>query len=545
MPIQSRRAVVLIACACAIFWPGAFIFGFPGVMRQYWQQTFATDGSGVGQTVFFVLIGATCFMYLCGKWQEKYGPGKLAALGAVLCGSSAVWLGSADNMTAVYIWAFSVGASSAFVYVPALTVVQRWYPENRGLVSGFFNMAFGLSAAVMSPIFTFLLSRWGYKTTNLVLGCIALIIGLAASLLIRFPESISQPAKAGASAETLSASVGEALKSREFWFLWLTWVMAGAAGSSMLVLATGFGLSRGLSLPQAVVLLTAFNLTNGSGRLISGYFSDRVGRSKTMAVAFVCAAIAYLLMPHLEGIWLWALLAAVIGYAFGTLFAVTAPLAGDCFGMVHFGAIFGLIFTAYGFLSGPLGPWLSGHILDITGGNYTLVFSYLGIMYLASAALILFVRPWRECQHLRPRERRQGLNRKRASQMTNRPLDPKYYRLPTANPLDWEQILAYLKLRAIPGVETVDAHCYRRSFEWGHTGGCFTVTPGPGMDYLRLKVECLTPVYLKGITRRVGRIFDLDAPVTAIRRRPGKDPLLADILEHLPWTTRSRCLGWI
>jgi OFA family oxalate/formate antiporter-like MFS transporter len=117
-----------------------------------------------------------------------------------------------------------------------------------------------------------------------------------------------------------------------------------------------------------------------------------------MAVSFAWAAVAYLIMPHLEGIWLWAALAADIGHAFGTLFTVTAPLAGDCFGMAHFEAIFGLIFTAYGFLAGPLGPWLSGYILDLTRGNYTIVFSYLGLMYLASAGLILLVRPWRECR---------------------------------------------------------------------------------------------------------------------------------------------------
>jgi OFA family oxalate/formate antiporter-like MFS transporter len=192
--------------------------------------------------------------------------------------------------------------------------------------------------------------------------------------------------------------VVEALKTREFWCLWLTWVLAGGAGASMLVLATGFGLDRGLSLARAVVLLTGFNLTNGCGRLISGYFSDRLGRSQTMAICFTGAAVAYLIMPHVEGILLWTALAAIIGFAFGTLFAVTAPLAGDCFGMAHFGAIFGLIFTAYGFLAGPLGPWLSGYILDLTRGNYTIVFSYLGLMYLAAAGLILLVRPWRNCQ---------------------------------------------------------------------------------------------------------------------------------------------------
>jgi OFA family oxalate/formate antiporter-like MFS transporter len=396
MPEKSGRTVILISCACAIFWPGAFIFGFPGIMRQYWQQAFNVGGTEIGQTVFFILTGATCFMYLCGRWQEKYGPGKLAALGAVLCGSSAIWLGRAENMTAVYAWAFLVGSSSAFIYVPALTVVQRWYPARRGLVSGFFNMAFGLSAAIMSPVFTALLSSWGYQTVNLVLGCAALTVGLAAAIQIRFPVVQRSAAAADAAIESTSRSVAEALKTSQFWYLWLTWVLAGAAGASMLVLATGFGLARGLSLTQAVVILTGFNLTNGGGRLVSGFFSDRLGRSRTMAVSFMGAALAYLIMPHGEGIWLWATLAAVIGFAFGTLFAVTAPLAGDCFGMTHFGAIFGLIFTAYGFVSGPLGPWLSGYILDLTRGNYTIVFTYLGLMYLAAAGIILRVRPQRE-----------------------------------------------------------------------------------------------------------------------------------------------------
>jgi len=392
---KSGRTLILISCACAIFWPGAFIFGFPGVMSQHWQQAFNAGRSEVGQTVFFILTGASCFMYLCGRWQEKYGPGKLAALGAGLCGSSAIWLGQAENMTAVYVWAFLVGISSAFIYVPALTVVQRWYPERRGLVSGFFNMAFGLAAAVMSPVFTALLSSWGYETINLALGCVALTVGLAASTLIRFPKVHIAAPVADTAIESTSRSVVEALKMSEFWCIWLTWVLAGAAGASMLVLATGFGLARGLSLTQAVVLLTGFNLTNGSGRLVSGFFSDPLGRSRTMAFSFTGAAVAYLIMPHLEGIWLWTALAAVIGFAFGTLFAVTAPLVGDCFGMAHFGAIFGLIFTAYGFLAGPLGPWLSGYILDLTRGNFTIVFSYLGLMYLASAGLILLVRPRR------------------------------------------------------------------------------------------------------------------------------------------------------
>jgi OFA family oxalate/formate antiporter-like MFS transporter len=101
MPVKSPRPFILIACACAIFWPGAFIFGLPGVLRQHWQQAFDADGGAIGGTVFFILTGATCFMYLCGRLQEKYGPGRLAAFGALMGGGSSIWLSQAGNMIEV------------------------------------------------------------------------------------------------------------------------------------------------------------------------------------------------------------------------------------------------------------------------------------------------------------------------------------------------------------------------------------------------------------------------------------------------------------
>jgi len=56
--------------------------------------------------------------------------------------------------------------------------------------------------------------------------------------------------------------------------------------------------------------------------------------------------------------------------------------------MTHFGTIFGLVFTAYGFLAGALGPWLSGYILDVSGGRFGSVFLYLGGFFLLSSILI-------------------------------------------------------------------------------------------------------------------------------------------------------------
>ncbi len=400
MQIRHSGPVVLAVSCVAIFWPGALIFGFPGVMSQHWQSTFQVGRAEVGQILFYVLAAVGIFMFLIGRWQEKIGPSWLTVNGIVICGTSTIAVGYVTGIKAVYLWASIIGVSSALIYLPALTAAQRWYPHRRGLVSGAVNLFFGLSAAIMAPIFNHMLQHQGYTSMTLTLGVLVLSIGLPAAAFVRFPQKTSQNGTGPALQSFMgqaSLTARQSLRTQSFWFLWFTWAFAGAAGISMVTLSAAFGISKELPMGHAVLILTAFNITNGSSRLVSGFLSDIIGRNKTMSLAFLLAGGAYFLFPHLEGLIAWAILAAIVGFAFGTLFAVSAPLIGDCFGMDHFGAIFGLVFTAYGFVSGIIGPWLCGHLLDITGGNFTLVFSYLGSLTLVSAILVKLTTPPSEC----------------------------------------------------------------------------------------------------------------------------------------------------
>ena len=68
------------------------------------------------------------------------------------------------------------------------------------------------------------------------------------------------------------------------------------------------------------------------------------------------------------------------------------------FGIEKFGSVFGMVFTAFGFVSGALGPWLSGFLLDITHENFTLVFFYLGVLLLSPALLDLISSSRTECR---------------------------------------------------------------------------------------------------------------------------------------------------
>jgi len=387
----------LIGSSVAIFWPGTFIFGFPGVMVAYWSESFGVGRGAIGAIMFFVLAAVGLLMFFVGRWQNKFGVRKLVTIGAVLCGANVFMLLIADNIFWIYLWAFINGAASCFILLPTLTSVQRWFPEKRGFVSGVVNLMFGLSAAIMAPLFGIIIQDFGYVGMVEILGSISLLTGVIAARFTDPPDSaiIERPVSksVGNITESETFAARQIIKVRSFRSLWLVWALQGAAGISMITLSTSYGIARGYALESAVVILTVFNLASGLSRLISGYLSDRIGRNFTMSLSFGLAAFAYFLLPMLGSLPILALLATVIGFAFGTLFAVSAPLVTDCFGIANFGAVFGLVFTAYGFVAGPLGAILSGYLLDYTQGNFTLVFAYLGCCCVISSGLIWLVRP--------------------------------------------------------------------------------------------------------------------------------------------------------
>jgi OFA family oxalate/formate antiporter-like MFS transporter len=400
---ETRIRYIILAASCAaIFWPGTLVFGFPGVMSGYWQSAFDVNRADVGRIMFFVLSPVGFFMFFFGKLLERLAPAKLIATGGALAAASTFLLPRAGSFNGVCLWAFVMGSATAMIYLTGLTVTQQWFPGRRGLVSGVYNLCFGASAALLAPLYGRWLSVWGYERVTHVAAVSLLVFVLTAALIIRFPRpqtltTGNNQGLPGVIHQAVSMSVGESLKTRSFWFLWCAWAFAGAAGISMVPLATTLGKARGLPLGEAVVLLTAFNTTNGASRLVSGFISDFIGRKITLAVSFLLAGIAYFLLSRAGSPTSLVLLTAVIGYAFGTLFAVSAPLVGDCFGMAHFGAIIGVVFTAYGFVSGVIGPWLCGHLLDLSGGNFGVVFPYLGTLYILAAVMIMLTRPRSEC----------------------------------------------------------------------------------------------------------------------------------------------------
>jgi AraC family transcriptional regulator, regulatory protein of adaptative response / DNA-3-methyladenine glycosylase II len=102
-------------------------------------------------------------------------------------------------------------------------------------------------------------------------------------------------------------------------------------------------------------------------------------------------------------------------------------------------------------------------------------------------------------------------------------------RLPYRPPFDAAGLLAFLRLRAVPGVEVCDGTTYRRTLRLPHGVGLVALTPST-TDDSHPHVTCVLQLDdlrdLATAIQRCRRLFDLDADPLAVADVLGRDPLL-------------------
>jgi AraC family transcriptional regulator of adaptative response / DNA-3-methyladenine glycosylase II len=102
-------------------------------------------------------------------------------------------------------------------------------------------------------------------------------------------------------------------------------------------------------------------------------------------------------------------------------------------------------------------------------------------------------------------------------------------------PYDFAAMLDFLRGRALPGIEQVDAQGYTRVIGPATAPAWLRVDPWPGDEHaLRLSVRGAPPNRLLDIVARVRRMFDLDADPPAISAVLSRDPRLRPLLRRRP-----------
>ncbi|MEO6801199.1 MAG: AlkA N-terminal domain-containing protein [Rhodanobacter sp.] len=102
-------------------------------------------------------------------------------------------------------------------------------------------------------------------------------------------------------------------------------------------------------------------------------------------------------------------------------------------------------------------------------------------------------------------------------------------------PYDFDAMLAFLRTRALPGVEQVTERSYMRVFGPADTAGWLQLGAWPGDKHaLKLELHGAQPAQLLPLVTRLRRMFDLDADPRAIAATLGASKLLKPLLRKRP-----------
>ncbi len=309
-------------------------------------------------TAALVLLGLSAATM--GPWVERRGA-RVAARTAAIFFASGLALGGLGLLWQQPLLLFVglgifCGIGCGIGYIAPVSTLVKWFPERRGMATGFAIMGFGGGAFLGGYANAFLIGQLGIARTLFVLSGVYLALMMAGAQLLRpAPES---PVSGTARAAT-GLTRREALRTPQFVLLWGILCVNVTAGIGILAQASPMMQDLfGKTPQQAAAVVAIISLFNAGGRLLWSSASDLLGRRATYLVFFVVQFALFLLIPRFAqaGAW-WPFLVCLLTVftMYGGGFATMPAFLADLFGSRNVGAIHGAVLTAWS-VAAVLGP---------------------------------------------------------------------------------------------------------------------------------------------------------------------------------------------
>ena len=285
--------------------------------------------------------------------------GKPVGMAFAICGMA---LSSGEKCG--YIYAVAVdescrGFGAGAAYNALVALVQKWFPDRRGLVTGITICSAGASGLIMTPLCNGCIKSLSFSGAMLVVAGLYLVLGCLCGSLVTAPPAgymaDYHPTHVAVSSRQYSA--GEMMRTRQFYLITFAYMFALPAYFLINPMMKSLGVERGLSEAQAVAGVMAAALLNVAGRLLVPWISDRLGRKPMLVVLFVVNIAAIAGLIYARGA-LFLALVVCIAFAYGGYCAIYPVVTADYFGSKNAGLNYGIVMTGCGIVS-VLCPFLT------------------------------------------------------------------------------------------------------------------------------------------------------------------------------------------
>jgi MFS transporter, OFA family, oxalate/formate antiporter len=356
------------------------------------------------QVTFSILIVFQTFLSpVQGYLIDRFGPRLLLSIGGALTGLSWILASQASDLSHLYLtYGLLGGIGTGILYVGIVGHMVQWFPDKRGLATGMAAAGYGMGAVLTTFPISNSIAADGYQQTLLHFGVLIFAVALLAAQGMRRPPTNWMSHIAGKLKDAAGVGPSAMLRSTVFWLMFVMFTLMSTSGlmviSQMGAFAKDFGITSVTVYGMAALplALTLDRFTNGLTRPFFGWVSDRIGREKTMLLAFGFEGIAMTLWLLNRGNpVLFVLLSGVAFFGWGEIFSLFPSTLTDTFGKLHATTNYGFLYMAQGIgsiLGGPLAAWMH----ESTGSWSSVFIVVISLDFLAAILAIAVLKPMRE-----------------------------------------------------------------------------------------------------------------------------------------------------
>lgn len=358
---QGWIQVFLVFVVCIVT-QGFGLYSF-SMLRIPMTEMLGAEASVVslGFSVYLVVSGVAGLAV--NGLVSKIGIRGCLLIAAVMYSGGFLILGFANSLWMVFVAYAVMGIGNGCGGLVLITAIpSNWFIKRRGIATGITLCATFPASLITTNLVAILTAAGSWQNAPMILALISFIVLLAAAFLIKFrpqdvglyPDGMTKEEAAQIENEETAGAVkvvglnrSQAIKTFTFWAVIISFGLIGIGEQGVFQNFPTYIVSTGFDLATAGVFMTFLSIAGCVGKLLSGYFIDRIGPRITYVVVNVLAACG------LMAIVFFGANVAVL-YIGGFFFGAALSSAPVCFtsavskylGPAYFAALYSIAFLA-------------------------------------------------------------------------------------------------------------------------------------------------------------------------------------------------------
>jgi len=332
-----------------------------------------------------------------GSVSDRVGPKAVCLVCGSALGLGLLLMSLVKDIWQIYvIYGVLIALGVGGLFPAVVSTVARWFTDKRGMMIGITTAGLGVGSIILSPLISYMITTYSWRTAYAITGAIVLLVILTASQFIkRQPEkpaaapgilkSVPKPVHAAGREFTFR----EAIRTRQFWMLVIIYMISGYGQFSLMVHIVTYATGHGITPISAASIVAVIGGVSIFGRLIIGGAGDKV-KGKPLLIAIMATLLISLVWLEFSSeLWMFIGVGIIFGLGYGGSSTLQSLIAVEMFGLKSMGSMLGTFILSI-CIGGSIGPVITGALYDVSN-SYVLPFAICSLTAVISLLLAFWL----------------------------------------------------------------------------------------------------------------------------------------------------------